>query len=47
MDNKKTSGRVKRVLSGGTGIKKTGSGLGKTLSNRNVKRTASKDGGKK
>lgn len=31
-------GRVKKVVSGGTGIKKTGEGLGKTISKRNVKR---------
>lgn len=31
-------GRVKRILEGGTGVKRSGEGLGKTVSERNVER---------
>lgn len=40
-------GREKRVVSGGAGIKKSGNGIGKTVSNRNVKRTGPSSGDKK
>ena len=37
MDNRPV-GREKRVLSGGEGIKRSGEGLGKSVSARNVKK---------
>ncbi len=32
-------GREKRVVSGGGGVKRSGNGLGKTVSNRNVQKS--------
>lgn len=37
MDNRPV-GREKRVISGGEGIRRSGEGLGKKVSNRNVQR---------
>lgn len=38
MDNRPI-GREKRVVSGGEGIRRSGTGLGKSVSNRNVQKT--------
>lgn len=40
-------GREKRILSGGTGLKRSGEGLGKEVSERNVKRDGQIDEPKK
>lgn len=41
MDNRPV-GREKRVISGGTGIRRTGEGLGKAISERGVKKEIEK-----
>ena len=46
MDNRPI-GREKRIISGGEGIKRSGEGLGKTTSQRNVKKPAVQEAPKK
>ena len=46
MDNRPI-GREKRIISGGEGLKRSGEGLGKTTSQRNVKKPAAQPEAKK